>query len=204
MLGGEHFEKDEDNPMIGYRGCSRYYSDEFKRAFKLECLAIKKVREEMGLKNIIVMLPFCRTLEECDKVLEILKENGIERHKNDLKVYLMCEIPSNVILADEFHKRVDGISFGTNDLTSLILGLDRDGEKVQHIFDERNPAVKKMISWAIDSAKKANIKTCLCGQAPSDHTDFAQFLVKENIDSFSITPDSVVKTIKTVNKIENE
>ena len=150
------------------------------------------------------MLPFCRTTTECEKVLSLLEENEIPRHKNNLQVYLMCEIPSNVILADEFHKMVDGISFGTNDLTSLILGLDRDGEKVQHIFDERNPAVKKMISWAIKSAKAAKIKTCLCGQAPSDHSDFAKFLVEENIDSFSITPDSVVKTLKTVYEIEND
>ena len=204
LLGGSEFELDEDNPMIGYRGCSRYYSDEFKEAFKLECKAIKKVREEIGLENVIVMLPFCRTTTECEKVLSLLEENEIPRHKNNLQVYLMCEIPSNVILADEFHKMVDGISFGTNDLTSLILGLDRDGEKVQHIFDERNPAVKKMISWAIKSAKAAKIKTCLCGQAPSDHSDFAKFLVEENIDSFSITPDSVVKTLKTVYEIEND
>jgi len=204
LLGGEFFEEKEDNPMIGYRGCSRYYSDGFKEAFKLECEAIKLVRNSMGLTNVIVMLPFCRTLDECSKVLSLMRDYGVERGVNKLKVFLMCEIPSNVILADEFHKMVDGISFGTNDLTSLILGLDRDGEKVQHIFDERNMAVKKMISWAIASAKKAGIQTCLCGQAPSDHTDFAEFLVNEGIDSFSITPDSVVKTLNAVSEIEKK
>ena len=157
-----------------------------------------------GLTNVIVMLPFCRTLGECDKVLEVMSEYDLRRGENGLQVYLMCEIPSNVILMDEFAQKVDGISFGTNDLTSLILGLDRDGEKIQYLFDERNPAVKKMISMAIQSAHKHGIKAGLCGQAPSDHPDFAEFLVSEGIDSMSVTPDSLLKTILVVSECETD
>ena len=202
LLGGENFEVEEDNPMLGFRGCSRYYSKEFKEAFGLECKAIKRVREVFGLNNVIVMLPFCRTLEECDKVLDVMGEFDLRRGENGLQVYLMCEIPSNVILMDEFAQKVDGISFGTNDLTSLVLGLDRDGEKIQYLFDERNPAVKKMISLAIKSAHKHGIKAGLCGQAPSDHPDFAEFLVGEGINSMSVTPDSLLKTILVVSECE--
>ena len=204
LLGGEYFEGEEANPMLGFRGCSRYYSKEFKEAFGLECYAIKKVREEFGLTNVIVMLPFCRTLEECDKVLEVMEEYDLKRGENDLQVYLMCEIPSNVILMDDFAKRVDGISFGTNDLTSLILGLDRDGERIQYLFDERNPAVKKMISMAIQSAHNNGIKVGLCGQAPSDHPDFATFLVEQGIDTMSVTPDSLIKTLQVVYECEKK
>ena len=202
LLGGENFEGEEDNPMLGFRGCSRYYSKEFKKAFGLECVAIKRVRETFGLRNVIVMLPFCRTLEECDKVLKVMSEFGLKRGYYGLQVYLMCEIPSNVLLMDDFAKKVDGISFGTNDLTSLVLGLDRDGERIQYLFDERNPAVKKMISMAIRSAHNNGIKVGLCGQAPSDHPDFAEFLVEEGIDSISVTPDSLLKTINVVHNCE--
>ena len=203
LLGGKYFEPEEENAMIAFRGASRYYSPLFKEAFGLECQAIKKLRNEMGLKNVIVMIPFCRTVEECIKVLDTMKEFGLERGVDKLQVYLMCEIPSNVILANEFCKYVDGFSIGSNDLTQLVLGLDRDSELVSHIYDERNPAVKKMIQKAIKSCHKNNVKIGLCGQAPSDYPEFAQFLVEENIDSISITPDALLKTLNAISKIEN-
>ena len=202
LLGGKYFEPHEENPMIGWRGASRYYSKNYKEAFGLECIAIKKVREIMGLNNVIVMIPFCRTLDECDKVLQVMKEYGLERGINGLKVYLMCEIPSNVILANEFCKKIDGFSIGSNDLTQLILGLDRDSELVAEIYDERNEAVKQMLKNVIATCKKNNTKIGICGQGPSDYPDFAKFLVEEGIDSLSLTPDSIVKTIKIVSEIE--
>jgi pyruvate, water dikinase len=202
LLGGSDYEPHEENPMIGWRGASRYYSDNFKEAFALECKAIKLVREKMGLKNVIVMIPFCRTPEECKKVLGIMKENGIERGISGLKVYLMCEIPSNVILAEEFLKHVDGFSIGSNDLTQLTLGLDRDSELVSDIYDERNPAVKAMLSNVIKTCKKLNKKIGICGQGPSDFPDFAEFLIDEGIDTISLTPDSVIKTIKMIHQYE--
>ena len=202
LLGGKYFEPEEENPMIGWRGCSRYYSDSFKEAFGMECKAIKRVREKMGLKNVSVMLPFCRTPNELLKVYEVMKEYGIERGKNGLKVIVMAELPSNIILAREFSKHVDGFSIGSNDLTQLVLGLDRDSELVQHLYDERNDAVKSMISYLIGVCKETNTKVGICGQGPSDYPDFAQFLVKEGIDTISITPDSMLKTLKSINKIE--
>ena len=204
LLGGKEFEPHEENPMIGWRGASRYYSESYKEAFGLECQAIKRVREIMGLTNVIVMIPFCRTVNECDKVLNVMKEYGLERGINGLKVYLMCEIPSNVILAEEFCKRIDGYSIGSNDLTQLTLGLDRDSELVAGIYDERNEAVKSLLSQVIKICKKNNTKIGICGQGPSDYPDFAEFLVKEGIDSISLTPDSVIKNIKVISKIENE
>jgi pyruvate,water dikinase len=204
LLGGDKYEPHEENPMIGWRGCSRYYSEQFKQAFGLECLAIKKVREEMGLKNVIVMLPFCRTVEECLKVQEVMAEYGLKRGVNDLQVYIMCEIPSNVILADEFCKYVDGFSIGSNDLTQLILGLDRDSHLVAHVYNERNPAVKMMISLAIQACKRNGVKIGICGQGPSDYPDFAQFLVEEGINSISIVPDSVLKTFLAIAEIEQK
>ena len=189
--------------MIGWRGASRYYSDGFKQAFGLECMAIKKLRDEMGLTNVIVMIPFCRTVEECIKVQEVMKEFGLERGVNGLQVYIMCEIPSNVILADEFCKYVDGFSIGSNDLTQLTLGLDRDSALVSHIYNERNPSVKRMISWAIGACKRNGVKIGICGQGPSDYPDFAQFLVEQQIDSISITPDALLKTVIAISEIEN-
>jgi len=196
LLGGKYYEPHEENPMIGWRGASRYYSEKYESAFGLECMAIKRLREEMGFTNIIVMIPFCRTPKECVRVLETMEKYGLKRGEYGLKVYIMCELPSNVILADEFCKHVDGFSIGSNDLTQLVLGLDRDSELVQHLYDERNQAVKMMISQAIKSCKRNNVKIGICGQAPSDFPDFAQFLIEEGIDTISLTPDSVVKTIK--------
>ena len=203
LLGGKYYEPHEENPMIGWRGASRYYSKEFKEAFGLECQAISYVREIMQLDNVIVMIPFCRTVIECQKVLEVMKEYGLERGKNGLKVYLMCELPSNVILANEFCKYVDGFSIGSNDLTQLTLGLDRDSELVSHVYDERNEAVKSMIKQAISICKQNNVKIGICGQAPSDFPDFAEFLINENIDSISLTPDSVCKTLYQISKLVN-
>jgi len=194
LLGGNLFEPCEENPMLGFRGCSRYYSDFFKPAFKLECDAIKYVREIMRLDNVIVMLPFCRTVEECKLTIETMKEFGLERHKNRLQIYLMCEIPSNALLADDFCQYVDGFSIGSNDLTQLCLGIDRDAGHLSYIGNEMNPAVKKLIQMAIHSCKTNNIKIGICGQGPSDIFEFAEFLVKEEIDTISLVPDSILKT----------
>ncbi|GAA4326448.1 phosphoenolpyruvate synthase [Pontixanthobacter gangjinensis] len=204
LLGGSYFEPKEENPMIGWRGASRYYSKEYEEAFGLECKAIKKVREEMGLTNITIMIPFCRTVEELNKVYAVMKKYGLERGREGLQVYLMAELPSNILMAEEFGEHVDGFSIGSNDLTQLTLGLDRDSSLVANIYDERNPAVKRSISNLIKAAKKTNTKVGICGQGPSDHPDFAQFLVQQGIDSISVTPDSMLKTIKAVYKIEQE
>ncbi len=202
LLGGKYFEPHEENPMIGWRGASRYYSPEYKEAFGLECRAIKRVREEMGLKNVVVMIPFCRTVEECIKVQEVMKEYKLVRGENGLEVFLMAELPSNIIMADEFSKYIDGFSIGSNDLTQLTLGLDRDSSLVAHLYDERNPAVKEMIKMLILTAKRNNVKVGICGQGPSDFPDFAQFLVELGIDSISVTPDSLVKTVKAIYQVE--
>lgn len=202
LLGGKDYEPNEENPMLGFRGASRYYDQKFRKAFGLECEAIKYVRNIMGLDNVIVMLPFVRTITECKKVLDVMKEFGLERGINGLQVYLMCEIPSNVILVDEFSKLVDGYSIGSNDLTQLTLGCDRDNEMITHIYDERNEAVKKMISLAIQGCKRNGIKSGICGQAPSDYPEFAEFLIKEGIDTISLTPDSILKTIKNLAILE--
>ena len=194
LIGGAQFEPLEPNPMIGWRGASRYYAQQYKKAFILECQALKKAREEFGLKNIKIMIPFCRTVEEGKKVIAILKENGLKQGQNGLEIYVMCEIPSNVILADEFSKIFDGFSIGSNDLTQLTLGVDRDSELVAHVYDENNQAVKNLISQVITVAKKHQRKIGICGQAPSDFPDFARFLVREKIDSISLVPDTVVKT----------
>jgi len=204
MPGGSYFEPSEENPMIGWRGASRYYSAAYKEAFGMECRAIKKVRETMGLKNVVVMIPFCRTINELLRVYETMKEYGLVRGENGLEVYLMAEVPSNVILADQFARYIDGFSIGSNDLTQLVLGLDRDSALVAEIYNERNEAVKMMISQLIRAAKKAGIKVGICGQGPSDYPDFAQFLVEEGIDSISITPDSFLKTVEAIKKIEDQ
>jgi pyruvate,water dikinase len=202
LLGGKYFEPEEENPMIGWRGASRYYSDAFKEAFGLECKAIKKVREETGLDNVIVMIPFCRTPAEMKRVLETMASFGLVRGENGLKVYLMAELPSNIILAEQFAEHIDGFSIGSNDLTQLTLGLDRDSSLVAHLYDERNEAVKMMISQLIKSAKKMNVKVGICGQGPSDFPDFAAFLIEEGIDTISVTPDSILKTLRAVHKLE--
>lgn len=197
LIGGKEFEPLESNPMIGWRGASRYYSPDFLPAFKLECLALKKARDEMGLKNIKVMIPFCRTPEEGKKVISIMNEMGLRQGKNGLEVYVMAELPVNIVLADKFAKIFDGFSIGSNDLTQLVLGIDRDSGgnlKIEGVANEKNEAVKEMISQLIKSAKKNKKKVGICGQAPSDFPDFAQFLVQEGIDSISLIPDSVLKT----------
>jgi len=202
MIGGTEFEPDERNPMIGWRGASRYYSKEYLAAFELECKALVQVRKVMGLKNLKIMIPFCRTIEEGKKVLSIMAKHGLKRGVDGLEVYVMCEIPSNVILADEFSKIFDGFSIGSNDLTQLALGVDRDSELVSHVYDERNKAVKDLVRQVIKKAKKNKRKIGICGQAPSDFPDFAQFLVEEGIDSISLTPDTVIKTTVAVNQTE--
>jgi len=202
LIGGENYEPAEDNPMLGWRGASRYYDPKYIEGFKLECLAFKKAREEMGLTNIKIMVPFCRTVEEGKKVLKIMAEHGLKRGVKNLEVYVMCEIPSNVILGDEFSKIFDGFSIGSNDLTQLTLGVDRDSELVSHVYDENNEAVKKLIRQIIKTAHQRKRKVGICGQAPSDFPEFAQFLVREGIDSISLIPDSVVAT--TMKIIEAE
>jgi pyruvate, water dikinase len=203
LLGGKYFEPDEENPMIGWRGASRYYSPNYKAAFGLECKAIRKVREEMGLTNVAVMVPFCRTVEELVRVKKTMSEFGLSQAKEDLKLYLMAEIPSNILMAKEFARHIDGFSIGSNDLTQLTLGLDRDSSLVAHLYDERNEAVKILLRMLIRTAKECNIKVGICGQGPSDFPDFAQFLVEEGIDSISVTPDSIIKTIKAIHHVEN-
>ena len=202
LIGGKQFEPKEDNPMLGFRGASRYYNPLYRDGFALECQAIKRARNILGLKNIIIMIPFCRTVGEADKVLKVLKENGLQRGKERLKIYVMCEIPSNVILADEFAKHFDGFSIGSNDLTQLVLGVDRDSEELSPLFDARNPAVVKLIQQVIRKAHKKKRKVGICGQAPSDYPDFAQFLVKEKIDTISLNPDSVIEITKKIAAIE--
>ena len=198
LIGGHLFEPLEHNPMIGWRGASRYYSPNYKKAFALECKAIKKVRDEMGLRNVKVMIPFCRTVEEGKRVLKEMENSGLKRGKNGLEVYVMCEIPSNVILADEFSKIFDGFSIGTNDLTQLTLGLDRDSELVSYLYDERNEAVKTLVATVIAKAKANKCKIGICGEAPATFESFARFLVRCGIDSISVNPNSVLKTMLIV------
>ncbi len=203
LIGGREFEPDEENPMLGFRGASRYYSDEYREAFALECAAIRRVREEIGMTNVVIMIPFCRTPDEADRTLDVLADNGLERGKKGLRVFVMCEIPSNVILAEEFAKRFDGFSIGSNDLTQLVLGVDRDSAELSDLFDEKNDAVKQSIADLIATAKKMNVEIGICGQAPSDHPDFAEFLVREGIDSISLNPDSVVEIKNRISELED-
>jgi len=204
LLGGKHFEPEEDNPMIGWRGASRYYDENYKEGFALECQAVKKVREEYGLKNLKVMIPFCRTLEEARKVLAEMEANGLKQHENGLQVIGMCEIPSNVILAEEFLEIFDGYSIGSNDLTQLTLGVDRDSEIVSHVYDERNEAVKKLISQVVKIANDKGKYIGICGQAPSDFPDFALFLVEQGIQTMSLNPDTVIATTFKIAEKERE
>ena len=202
LLGGKQFEPKEENPMLGWRGASRYYDENYRDAFALECHALKRVRDEMGLSNVIPMIPFCRTPDEGRQVLAEMAKHGLERGVKGLQVYVMCELPSNVILADEFSEVFDGFSIGSNDLTQLTLGLDRDSALVARIFDERNEGVKRMVKMAIATAKEKGRKIGICGQAPSDYPEFAKFLVEQGIDSMSLNPDSVLKTLLMVAEVE--
>ncbi|MDR3559470.1 MAG: phosphoenolpyruvate synthase, partial [Candidatus Pacebacteria bacterium] len=202
LIGGADFEPKEENPMIGWRGASRYYDPDYMEGFALECRAFKKVRDVMGLTNVKIMVPFCRTVKEGEEVLAQMRRHGLERGKNNLEVYVMCEIPSNVILANEFSKIFDGFSIGSNDLTQLTLGVDRDSAKVAHVYDERNEAVKELIRQVIKKAHTCKRKVGICGQAPSDFLDFAKFLVTEGIDSISLNPDTVIKTTVEIGKME--
>jgi len=198
LIGGRAFEQPEANPMLGFRGAARYLSPRYREAFGLECRAIERVRGEMGLNNVVVMVPFCRTLDEADRVVEMLEEHGLRRGEDGLQVYVMCEVPSNVVLADEFAERFDGFSIGSNDLTQLILGVDRDSEELAELFDERDPAVVRSIRLVIERAHRAGRPIGICGQAPSDHPGFAATLVEAGIDSISLNPDRVVDVLRTV------
>lgn len=202
LVGGRAFEPHEENPMLGFRGASRYYDPRYREGFALECRAMKKVRDEMGLTNVKLMIPFCRTVEEGKRVVAEIEKHGLKRGENGLEIYVMCEIPSNVILADKFAEVFDGFSIGSNDLTQLVLGVDRDSEVVAHIFDERNEAVKEMISRVIRVAKSCGRKIGICGQAPSDYPEFSKFLVAEGIDSISLNPDAVLKTTRIIFEAE--
>jgi len=190
LLGGRQFEPEEENPMIGWRGAARYYSDGYRDGFALECAAVKKLREEKGFDNVIVMIPFCRSPEEADRVLEVMAENGLRRGINGLQVYVMCEVPTNVIRAEEFATRFDGFSIGSNDLTQLTLGVDRDSGALADHFRESDPAVLWMIRTVIEKAHAAGVKVGLCGQAPSNDPEFARLLVEAGIDTISVTPDA--------------
>jgi len=204
LIGGAEFEPHENNPMLGFRGASRYYSDRYREGFALECQAIRRVRDDIGLDNVLIMIPFCRTTDEADKVIDVLEENGLKRGEKGLEIYVMCEIPSNVTLADQFAERFDGFSIGSNDLTQLVLGVDRDSSLLAHVFDERNEAVQRQIADVIQAAHEAGRKVGICGQAPSDYPEFAAFLVKAGIDSISLNPDSVIETKKRIARAEKE
>jgi pyruvate,water dikinase len=204
LIGGAEFEPVEENPMLGFRGASRYYSPRYREGFALECRAIARLRNEMGFKNVIVMIPFCRSVKEADKVLQVMADYGLKRGEQGLQVYVMCEIPSNVILAKDFAERFDGFSIGSNDLTQLTLGVDRDSSDLAPLFDEQDAAVKWLIASVIEEAHKAGAKVGLCGQAPSDHPEFAEFLVRCGIDSISLTPDSFIAVKRRVAAAEAE
>jgi pyruvate,water dikinase len=204
LVGGAGFEPKEENPMLGFRGASRYYSPRYREGFALECQALRRLREDMGFGNVVVMIPFCRSTKEADRVLAVMAENGLKRGEHGLQIYVMCEIPSNVILAKDFAERFDGFSIGSNDLTQLTLGVDRDSEDLAELFDEQDPAVKWMIRSVIEEAHKAGAKVGLCGQAPSDHPEFAGFLVECGIDSISVSPDSFVAVKQRVAASEAE
>ena len=194
LIGGNLYEPDEENPMLGFRGASRYISESFRDCFYLECEALKRVRNEMGFDNVEVMVPFVRTVGEAKQVVDLLAEKGLKRGENGLKVIMMCELPANAILADQFLEHFDGFSIGSNDLTQLTLGIDRDSGIIAHLFDERNDAVRALLSQAIQACKKAGKYVGICGQGPSDHPDLAKWLMEQGIDSVSLNPDSVLDT----------
>ncbi|MDT8271749.1 MAG: phosphoenolpyruvate synthase [Desulfomonilia bacterium] len=202
LIGGKPYEPQEENPMLGFRGASRYYSDRYRAGFSLECQAIRKAREEIGMDNIHIMIPFCRTVEEADKVIGVMAEHGLIRGEQGLEVYVMCEIPSNVVLAHQFCRRFDGFSIGSNDLTQLVLGVDRDSSELSYLFDESNEAVRHLILFLIDAAHEGGCTVGICGQAPSDNPEFAEFLVKAGIDSISLNPDSILTVKEHVARVE--
>jgi pyruvate,water dikinase len=202
LLGGKEFEPQEENPMLGFRGASRYYNERYREGFDLECKAIRIVREDMNLTNVQVMIPFCRTPEEGRKVLQVMEQQGLERGRKGLKVLVMAEIPSNVLLAEEFADIFDGFSIGSNDLTQLTLGVDRDSSIISGLFSEQNKAAKKMIAMVIQAARKKHVHIGLCGQAPSDFPEFASFLAEQGIDSISFNPDALLKGIENINQAE--
>ncbi|MDQ3610412.1 MAG: phosphoenolpyruvate synthase [Actinomycetota bacterium] len=202
LVGGAQFEPHEANPMLGFRGASRYYSEQYREGFELECRAIRRVRDVLGLRNVKVMLPFVRTVGEADRVIEVLAEEGLRRGEDDLELYVMCELPSNVLLAGQFAERFDGFSIGSNDLTQLILGVDRDTTQLSELFDERDEAVTVAIRQVIESAHEAGIKVGICGQGPSDHPDLAEFLVEAGIDSMSLNPDAIIETRRRIAELE--
>jgi len=203
LIGGQEFEPTEENPMLGFRGASRYYDERYREGFHLECLALQRVREDMGLINVKAMIPFCRTVEEAERVIGLMAEFGVKQGEHELEIYAMCELPANVVFADEFLRIFDGYSIGSNDLTQLTLGLDRDSEMVAHLFDERNGAVEKMVEMAIDAAHRAGKKIGICGQAPSDYPEFARFLVEKGITSISLNPDTVIQTTNFILEVES-
>lgn len=194
LIGGRLYEPEEENPMLGFRGASRYISKNFRDCFELECRAMKKVRNDMGFTNVEIMVPFVRTVGEAEQVVNLLEENGLKRGENDLKLIMMCELPANAILAEQFLEYFDGFSVGSNDLTQLTLGLDRDSGIIAHLFDERNEAILVLLENAINACKKAGKYIGICGQGPSDHPDFAKWLMEHGIDSVSLNPDSVLDT----------
>ncbi|MBX3266025.1 MAG: phosphoenolpyruvate synthase [Acidobacteria bacterium] len=204
LIGGAEFEPHEENPMLGFRGASRYYDDRYKAGFRLECLAMQRVREDMGLTNVKAMIPFCRTVAEGEKVIALMAEHGLKQGDNDLEIYAMCELPANVVFADEFLQVFDGYSIGSNDLTQLALGLDRDSEMVAHLFDERDGAVMKMVAMAIEAARRNGKKIGICGQAPSDYPEFADFLVERGINSISLNPDTVISATHHILETERK
>jgi pyruvate,water dikinase len=194
LIGGRNFEPEEENPMIGFRGASRYVSEAFRPCFELECKALKKVRDEMGLTNVEIMIPFVRTVDEARHVVELLADNGLRRGENNLRLIMMCEIPSNALLAKEFLQYFDGFSIGSNDLTQLTLGLDRDSALIASLFDERNDAVKMLLQMAIQACQAENKYVGICGQAPSDYPELAKWLLEQGISSISLNPDTVIET----------
>jgi len=202
LIGGQYFEPNEANPMLGFRGASRYTHPRYAEGFALECAAMKRVRDEMGLNNVILMIPFCRRLEEGERVLQTMAKHGLTQGENELKIYVMCEIPNNVIQIDAFAKLFDGFSIGSNDLTQLTLGVDRDSEIIAFDFDERDPGVKEMIRLAVEGARRNQRHSGLCGQAPSDYPEMAEYLVNIGIDSISLNPDSILKTTRHILDIE--
>jgi len=202
LVGGAAFEADEANPMIGFRGASRYAHPAYREGFALECEAMRRVRDDMGLTNVRLMIPFCRRIDEAERVLALMAEHGLRRGENGLEIYVMCEIPNNVMLIDEFSELFDGFSIGSNDLTQLTLGVDRDSEIVAFDFDERDPGVEKMIRLAVEGAERNHRHSGICGQAPSDYPEFAEFLVELGIDSISVLPDTLITTIHNVSEVE--
>jgi len=203
LVGGQEFEPTEENPMLGFRGASRYYDERYREGFHLECQALLRVREDMGLINVKAMIPFCRTVAEGKRVIDLMADYGLKQGEHDLEIYAMCELPANVVFADEFLRIFDGYSIGSNDLTQLTLGLDRDSEMVAHLFDERDGAVEKMVEMAIAAAHRAGKKIGICGQAPSDYPEFARFLVEKGISSMSLNPDTVLQTTQMILEVES-